>query len=1652
MDDIGPFRYDPQYPFVFCTVCRWAYIGDEVYSHMKTHHKERIKTSERKRIAERIRAIPRIICSQAELCHFPLPERTTKAIPYIATPASNGLRCKQCAYVVCTVRTMQEHCRAEHNWINDWKVGGHVRHKMKDNRDLPWESNIRCQKLFQSRAASGWFEVQGTHTGGSEEESHSTQQSIAIRGRNTTSSGGISVVHRHNVARLIENIIIAQEERFIQGSHTQRVAETDDKTDANAWLRRTGWSAHLDGLDVTELEEMQAPITENEIELQYMRNAQDRVLQTAYSICQGHRIGLAALFEINRREVTQRAKKPFETRMEDDSWQRYKGVMHKILYIVYRAESRERDSRPPYEMTAAQEQAWRAFKNHARQMTKRDDKQQRQQQREALREQSQKYRRQRRLEAAMIGSDIDSSSENDSDDSSSGSSSSSDDDDKNIIERIDGACLEFLMAMANHQLGDYHYDSVLLSALAVMGVRGDGGWESPLNYTPIYSAVVKVYRMAVLYRAYIKRQQEIREICDKQGVSLREAKAMGRTIFARVQADTRQFMTRIGNEPDQFPTPMDWILETRTYGLRIRYSTTAGALIDWIGNEIIFQQLRFSMTELSGMMHSMVADARAMMCQLTMTEEEGIGRLPSIPWSKLEDDNSNEVVGYSFLTDERNNEWTAAGDKYIFKQMIYGPDINEWIGAHQDCQQPFQESRVAAYGRLVDQFREKMLIMMHMISGQPARATEILTLRYKNTANGGARNIFASHGQMCFVTAYHKNFRQSNEIKIIHRFMPAEVGELLVWYLWLVLPFWQTVQGTVKQATATSAFIWASEMTTGKQQQQREKRDYEAADGEGNDEPTAKEQTMFKERKWTSDRVRRIIAAHSEHLLGQRIITSSWRHIAIGIANRYMGSEGVMDDDDGGGEEDEDEIDTVNRPQDEQAGHTTRIGGAIYARELQQGLGGTALMREKFRDVSQRWHRFFGFGQGAINQGGTQGEATARGWRKRRMCKYDEERQRVRLQRLQAIRQTDIGAALRSMKGPGAVLRAQQREAISAIVRGESTIVQITPTGGGKSMSFMLPAKGASSGRTIVVVPLVALQEDMQRECINAGIATDIWDSADPNPKGTIILVSPETIFSKTFQRFLQWMQNQYILDRVVVDECHTILDGSNQFRPALRDMGGEIQSWGVQRIFLTATLPPVDEEEFYRRAYITPADSKVIRGRTTRKNIRYRVAHVKDEEARPDDYDAQEAEEELTVAALVKTFLEFQKDELVIVYAGERDRVERIASRLRASAYHSKAGTRKEKREYMDVWIMQDRCIVATGALGLGINIPNVGLVIHVGVPRQMRLFVQESGRLGRDGRIGDSVIICKSIASPHTQPAANAASTGKTEKEKQDPAAYGRETTMLEYIRGDVCRRCILDKAMDGIEREGGCGADEEKCDVCNGLAGQLRDTIEAAEGADTTRAANRSAWDSEDDAELRRSIQHQRDTQEIAMWQRQSRVKRSTVEANAFRDQIASWSKRCIVCHIKGNESQHETEKNKCIDSRTGDWAKYQQERSKMQNWIKRQGSMAEYTACFQCGLPQWICQRWRTKDGDEGSYEQIASTKCQHGSMISTLISACIVIDRSKLEEITTEVSEREEMPDGKDWMQKIWGERRTNWGGYTTNNLNVVCCRMMAYYE
>ena len=276
----------------------------------------------------------------------------------------------------------------------------------------------------------------------------------------------------------------------------------------------------------------------------------------------------------------------------------------------------------------------------------------------------------------------------------------------------------------------------------------------------------------------------------------------------------------------------------------------------------------------------------------------------------------------------------------------------------------------------------------------------------------------------------------------------------------------------------------------------------------------------------------------SEKWLGVRMNISTWRHIAIGISRRYLHGRFVADE----AEEevdwetfDEDNLEG-DSPWDLQAGHGTHIAGMIYARELRQAPGQTMGRQDMFRQVSQEWHRFLQFGSSI------QGFGIKAGM-KRPRSEWEHIGREVQFRRFKQMCHVNIHAKLKELMGEKAEFRGLQEKTMHAIITGQSPIVNIIATGEGKSMLFMLPAYCVSGGTTVVIVPLCSLQEDLERQCREARIECVQWDSRRPHETASIVLVTPESAITKTFSTYINRLRSTYQLDRVVMDECHVVLD-----------------------------------------------------------------------------------------------------------------------------------------------------------------------------------------------------------------------------------------------------------------------------------------------------------------------------------------------------------------------------------------------------------------------------------------------------------------------------------------------------------------------------
>jgi hypothetical protein len=238
------------------------------------------------------------------------------------------------------------------------------------------------------------------------------------------------------------------------------------------------------------------------------------------------------------------------------------------------------------------------------------------------------------------------------------------------------------------------------------------------------------------------------------------------------------------------------------------------------------------------------------------------------------------------------------------------------VSLTQEDQVVWKKKAVQAYFSKLDQFLEQMLLLIHITSGQPARGTELLSLQHCNTAQGHHRSIFIEEGLISTVTSYHKGYNITGSTKIIHRYLPKEVSELLVYYLWLILPFSQKLDILVYNHVASpSAFLWPK----------------------GNE-------------SWKASRLTTVLQKEGKTHFNAPLSILIYRHIAIAISRQRLPSGGSKRD-----------YGVDRKIADEQATHGTWVAGTVYARGLQEAPGHIKMRSIEYRAVSREWHSFLGF-------------------------------------------------------------------------------------------------------------------------------------------------------------------------------------------------------------------------------------------------------------------------------------------------------------------------------------------------------------------------------------------------------------------------------------------------------------------------------------------------------------------------------------------------------------------------------------------------------------------------------------------------------------------------------------------------------------------
>jgi superfamily II DNA or RNA helicase len=645
---------------------------------------------------------------------------------------------------------------------------------------------------------------------------------------------------------------------------------------------------------------------------------------------------------------------------------------------------------------------------------------------------------------------------------------------------------------------------------------------------------------------------------------------------------------------------------------------------------------------------------------------------------------------------------------------------------------------VTKFRTKVEGFLGKLLVLIHITGGGPGRGDEITGLKHSDGVIR-TRSVFLLDGDVMTVGGYHKLEHQTGSSRAVPRFLPPRVGQMLMIYLTYVRPFMDMANDAVKGPEA-SDFVWY--------------------DCNG---------------PWDTEAMTRIMIRETSSRLGVRLTTQDWRHIAAEISRKHV--RGLVQDVD---DDEFEELYEENSAEDLQSSHTSQTAvnyGTNASLKLLRSAGPKAI--DVFRPLTKRWHRFLEVLENVkrprAESSTAEAEAKAKAKRHKALVLSPKKKK-------QQPKEDEAIVALRKLGYANERFKSEkQEEAVRAVLVGQSPILTVLPTGGGKSLTFMSLAAIKPDRTVIVVAPFVALAEDIVGKCRERGISSHEWISdEDGVTLAQVIVVAVERGVGDSFNAFAQSLQQQGRLQLIVLDECHLILTDSD-YRRKLRELD-RLRDIKCNTLLLSATLPPAMEEKLAEEMALGTR-VKVVRAKTNRPNIQYSVETVENGGAMA------------RVLELVSDRMDSMSDgRKGIIYCRTKAACKAMAKVIGCDHYF--AGW-EEREVGLSDWLKgKHKFIVATGALGTGVDYPGIVSVIHMNRPYKLIDFCQQSGRGGRGGEPVESMVVL--------------------EKLDLSPGWDEDEEGMSEFMQTEGCRRVVLSGEMDDEVVD--CRAiDAVECDNC-------------------------------------------------------------------------------------------------------------------------------------------------------------------------------------------------------------------------------------------
>ncbi|KAJ5541863.1 hypothetical protein N7461_007866 [Penicillium sp. DV-2018c] len=905
------------YPVIICKGCHVGVRPQHIKAHLHgPRHRKPLA------LCREMQATVQQWDGVQECADWELPRKMVNPIPHIPV-RTNGILCRldpQCSYVVANKKVMKIHWREVH--AHCWpKRRGRRRHDTTDANGHEFEdlsAKVAYQHVFISGSGSRYVWI----------------ESIDVEAE------GPGPVHQ---ASQIRAALDEMEELYHQHIHQPIRIEGDQQDEASPWLHQTRWTVYLWDLDPLDLVQcVQQPVPEDRSEEALTTAAiwasMAAVVRMSQKLCADVRIGRNILMDAARVERHKAPAHPLRPTMDENAIAQHCASWQQVLMFFARTQVTHHWRSPRYCFTPQQQAAWEKLWHEARGVALSDE-----------------FASPVRTPSSVPRLKSEDTS---SEDEHAGRDSEWE------LSPIDTACLNFCMELLNQRSRAADYESALVCAVAVQG-RGEASWRDANSYAPILSRIIKVARFILVHKAMRLAPEGVAIIktlpeCGMAGTGVGESASYsdafqstgaGQATWIQFSqsSPTGSFRDWVSGMVDKFMvrgthSPIQWMLDVRLYAMTTCLNSTVPDHVTWMDpDRLCYKELTFTMRDFKSYVHQVVNDTRkTLLVDLMLTD---MTEVPEIPWKTLYDNPTKRGDGWSFLQDVRT-PWPVDGTQWMQQRLRSVPRIGEMF---------FQDgaprmTQIDSYMRRVVEFRRSLCIAIHICGGRPFRSLELLGIRHRNTDNC-QRNVFIQNGMVLIDTAYYNGSYASDDGKTIQRYLPREIGELVVWYLWLVLPFVQRLElyldrlrGTSRdEANKQAAYMWPPDPNT--------------------------------QRKWGSDRLREGLKRETRRALDAAIDLAAYRDIAIGISRRYLRCSSQFPNNirtDDRNPEDQDDIEDEADMMDEecagyadlQAANSTHVAGMTCEFE---GMGHRSYMAQRrhlFLSSSTDWHSFLGFACG----------------------------------------------------------------------------------------------------------------------------------------------------------------------------------------------------------------------------------------------------------------------------------------------------------------------------------------------------------------------------------------------------------------------------------------------------------------------------------------------------------------------------------------------------------------------------------------------------------------------------------------------------------------------------------------------------------------